>query len=63
MFALWIVPIFNNYRNGRKHRFYGGLAKKSPAHIPVPSSGHWYVAIDMQGLIGSTNASILRLSA
>ncbi|CAM3254695.1 DUF1883 domain-containing protein [Vibrio diazotrophicus] len=49
---------FNNYRNGRKHRFYGGLAKKSPAHIPVPISGHWYVAIDMQGLRGSTNASV-----
>lgn len=41
-----------------KHRFYGGLAKRSPARIAVPNSGHWYVAIDMQGLRGSTNASV-----
>ena len=49
---------FSNYKNGRDHRYYGGLAKKSPVRIPVPSSGHWHVAVDMQGLGGSTNASI-----
>lgn len=49
---------FNNYKNGRKHRFYGGLAKRSPVRIAVPNSGHWYVAIDMQGLRGSTSASV-----
>lgn len=49
---------FNSYKNGRKHRFYGGLAKKSPLRIAVPNSGHWYVAVDMQGLRGSTNASV-----
>ena len=49
---------FNSYKNGRKHRFYGGLAKKSPVRIAVPNSGHWYVAVDMQGLRGSTNASV-----
>ena len=49
---------FNSYKNGRKHRFYGGLAKKSPVRIPVPNSAHWYVAIDMQGLRGTTNASV-----
>jgi hypothetical protein len=49
---------FNSYKNGRKHKFYGGLAKKSPVQIPVPNSGHWYVAVDMQGLRGSTNASV-----
>ncbi|GAB6091665.1 DUF1883 domain-containing protein [Spirochaeta dissipatitropha] len=49
---------FNSYKNGRKHKFYGGLAKKSPIRIAVPNSGHWYVAVDMQGLRGSTNASV-----
>lgn len=49
---------FNSYKSGRKHRFYGGLAKKSPVRIAVPNSGHWYVAVDMQGLQGSTNASV-----
>ncbi|AUM12288.1 DUF1883 domain-containing protein [Ketobacter alkanivorans] len=49
---------FNSYKNGRKHRYYGGLAKKSPIRLQVPNSGHWYVAVDMQGLRGSTNASV-----
>ncbi|MDM8564845.1 DUF1883 domain-containing protein [Candidatus Halobeggiatoa sp. HSG11] len=38
---------FNSYKSGRKHHYYGGLAKKSPIKIQVPNSGHWYVAIDM----------------
>lgn len=49
---------FNNYKNGRKHSYYGGLAKRSPIRIAVPNSGHWYVAVDMQGLRGSTSASV-----
>lgn len=49
---------FNNYKNGRRHRYIGGLAKKSPVRLQVTSSGHWYVAVDMQGLRGSTNASV-----
>lgn len=49
---------FSNYRNGRRHRYYGGLATKSPVHITVPNSGHWYVTIDMQGLRGSTRSSV-----
>lgn len=54
---------FSSYKNGRKHMFYGGLAKKSPIRIAVPNSGHWYVAVDMQGLQGSTNASVRVLPA
>ncbi len=49
---------FNNYKNGRRHRYVGGLAKKSPLRLQIPSSGHWHVAIDMQGLRGSTRASV-----
>lgn len=49
---------FNNYKNGRKHRYYGGLARQSPVKIAVPNFGHWYVTVDMQGLRGSTNASV-----
>ena len=49
---------FSNYKNGRAHRFQGGLAKVSPLRLAIPSSGHWHVAIDMQGLRGSTRASI-----
>lgn len=49
---------FSNYKNGRRHRFIGGLAKKSPIRLQIPNNGHWHVAIDMQGLRGSTRASV-----
>jgi hypothetical protein len=49
---------FNNYKNGRQHRFYGGLATSSPVHITVPSGGRWYLVVDFQGLRGSTNVGV-----
>ena len=49
---------FSNYKNGRSHRYVGGLAKRSPVKLQIPNSGRWYVAVDMQGLRGSTKASI-----
>ncbi|MCY3646269.1 MAG: DUF1883 domain-containing protein [Chloroflexi bacterium] len=45
------------FKNGRKHRYFGGLAKRSPVHLQVPSSGRWYVTVDMQGLRGSVRSS------
>lgn len=45
---------FSNYKNGRSHRFIGGLAKRSPVRLQITSFGHWYVVVDMQGLSGST---------
>jgi len=47
---------FSNYKNGRRHRFIGGLAKRSPVRLQVPNSGRWYVAVDMQGLGGGAPA-------
>ena len=52
---------FSNYKNNRRHRFIGGLAKRSPLRLQIPNSGHWYVAVDMQGLRGSTRASVRTL--
>jgi hypothetical protein len=49
---------FNAYRNGRPHRYIGGLARQSPVRLQIPSSGNWNVAIDMQGLRGSTRAGV-----
>ena len=54
---------FQNYRNGRQHHYYGGLMRRSPARIPIPNSGHWHVAIDMQGLGGQTRASVRLIPA
>ena len=49
---------FSNYKNGRRHRFIGGLAKRSPVRLQITNSGRWYVVVDMQGLRGSTKASV-----
>ena len=49
---------FQSYRNGRQHRYYGGLAKQSPVRLSIPNSGHWHVTVDMQGLRGTVRSSI-----
>jgi hypothetical protein len=49
---------FNSYKNGRRHTYYGGLARRSPVRITIPHSGHWYVTIDFQGLRGSVRSSV-----
>ena len=48
---------FSSYRNGRRHRYTGGLARRSPARLQIPRSGQWHVAVDMQGLRGSVRSS------
>lgn len=52
---------FSSYKSGRQHRYIGGLAKRSPIRLQIPNSGYWYVAVDMQGLQGSTRASVRKL--
>lgn len=49
---------YQSYKNGRRHSYVGGLVTKSPVVLGVPSSGHWFLTVDMQGLRGSTNASV-----
>lgn len=48
---------FNNYKNGRQYRYVGGLAKQSPIRLATTHSGHWYLAIDMRGLVGRVRSS------
>jgi hypothetical protein len=49
---------FSSYKSGRSHRYAGGLARRSPVRLAIPHSGHWHVAVDMQGLRGSTRAGV-----
>lgn len=49
---------FQNYKNGRQHRYYGGHAKKSPVRLKIPRAGHWHVAVDTGGYAGRVNASV-----
>ena len=50
-----------NYKNGRRHKYYGGYVTKSPYKIIVPNTGHWYVTIDLGGYAGrvSYNVTVL----
>lgn len=52
---------FQSYKNGRRHTYYGGLAKSSPVRLQVPNTGRWFVTIDMQGLRGSVRTSVRTL--
>lgn len=45
---------FNNYKNGMKHIYTGGVARESTIRLTVPSFGHWHVAIDINGIQGSS---------
>lgn len=54
---------WQKYKNGKDHRYHGGYSKESPARIVVPSSGRWHVVVDMQGLKGTTHATIKVINA
>ncbi|HYO26198.1 MAG TPA: DUF1883 domain-containing protein [Lacipirellulaceae bacterium] len=47
----------SSYRNGRQHRYIGGLAKRSPVRLQIPHAGNWHVTVDMQGLRGTVRSS------
>lgn len=40
---------FQNYRNRRQFKYYGGHYTHFPAHIAVPHTGTWNVIIDLGG--------------
>jgi hypothetical protein len=52
---------FSSYRNGRRHSYYGGLARRSPVDLVVPRAGHWHITVDLAGMRGSTRSSIQQL--
>lgn len=49
---------YNNYKAGRRHNYYGGNVTRSPYRITVPSTGHWYLTIDLGGYAGSVRHSV-----
>lgn len=49
---------YQAYRNGRRHRYIGGLAKHSPVRLGVPRDDHYYATIDLMGLRGRTSSSV-----
>ena len=49
---------FDLFRNGRQHKFLGGVAKKSPIRLTIPKDAHWHVIVDMEGHPGKAESSI-----
>ncbi|KAB2850601.1 MAG: DUF1883 domain-containing protein [Hyphomicrobiaceae bacterium] len=45
---------FSSFKSGRRHRYYGGQAQRSPVHLTVPSSGRWYLVVHHGGYRGRT---------
>lgn len=53
---------YSNYKNGRRHRYYGGYVTRSPYRVTVPSTGHWYLTIDLGGYSGTVRHGVHVLS-
>lgn len=49
---------FNEYQNGRKCTYIGGLITKSAVRLKTSHADHWYLAIDMGGLKGKVNTTV-----
>ena len=50
------------YKSGKKHRYYGGLATRSPYNLAIPEAGNWHVIINLKGLGNNTAATVKALS-
>ena len=49
---------FSAYRGGRRYRYSGGHAKRTPAVLVPPRDGHWHVVVDLGGYGGHVEASV-----
>lgn len=49
---------FQAYRSGRRFRYFGGHATRSPIRLAIPHSGNWYLVIDLGGYKGTVRHSM-----
>lgn len=49
---------YNNYKNGRRYKYYGGFVKSSPYRVVVPNTGLWFVVINLGGYSGQVRSSV-----
>lgn len=54
---------FRSYRSGRRYKYTGGHATHSPVRLAIPSTGHWHVAIDLGGYVGTVKSAVRVLPA
>jgi hypothetical protein len=57
---VWLMnsSTYSRYRRGRGGRAIGGYYKRSPVRLQIPSSGHWYVTMDLGGHSGKVGGSV-----
>ena len=48
---------FQNFKNGRRYQYRGGLARQSPIRLRTPYPGDWNVVINLGGYPGTVQAS------
>jgi hypothetical protein len=53
---------FQNYKNGRQFRYFGGYVTTTPYQVRPPHRGHWHLAIDLGGNAGTVRAGVRMLS-
>lgn len=49
---------YQDYREGKNYRYFGGLAESSPANIKPPYKGLWHLCIDLGSKEGELGASV-----
>lgn len=49
---------YSRFKSRQQCRGYGGRALRSPLRLQVPSSGTWYVVIDLGGSGGAIRHSV-----
>ncbi|MDI7865153.1 DUF1883 domain-containing protein [Rhizobiaceae bacterium n13] len=54
---------FQRFKETLKHKFIGGVAKKSPIRLTIPEAGHWHLVVDMEGHSGVAESSVKMIGA
>lgn len=49
---------FSNFKRGKQHKYIGGYVTRSPYKATIPSSGHWYVVVDLGGRAGKVSSGV-----
>ncbi|QSD36794.1 DUF1883 domain-containing protein [Pectobacterium brasiliense] len=49
---------FSNYKNGRRHTYYGGYITSSQTQLKIPTTGHWHLTVDLGGHQGTVRSNV-----
>lgn len=53
---------YENYRNGRQFRYYGGYVRSFPIRIAAPHAGEWHLVVDLGGGAGMVTGATAVIS-